>query len=106
MLKKSASGVLASLRGSTSLGSRNHWGAFSFAKTHYKGERPTRSAVCTSSPLRSLRLCLRNGASWRAGAGWVRTAAFLSILRAVLAPAPFLQSQWHLSTNSVFPQPA
>ncbi len=30
---------------------------------------------------RSLRPCLRNGASRRAGAGRVRTAAFLSILR-------------------------
>ena len=36
---------------------RNAVGAFPFAKTHCKGERPTRSAVCTSSPLRSLRPC-------------------------------------------------
>jgi len=28
-----------------------------------------------------------------------RWTVFLSILRTVLAPAPFLQSQWHLSTN-------
>ena len=29
-----------------------------------------------------LRLCLRNGASWRAGVGWVRSLNILSILRA------------------------
>jgi len=59
MLKKSASRVLASLRGSTvSFSEVGHAvGAFPFAKTYYKGERPTRSAVCTSSPLRSLRPC-------------------------------------------------
>jgi hypothetical protein len=56
-------------------------GAFPFAKIHSKGERPTRSAVCTSSPLRSLRPCPRNGASWRAGVGRVRSQDFLSILR-------------------------
>jgi len=70
MLKKSASGVLASLRGSTLSRSYsevgNAVGDFPFAKTHCKGERPTQSAVCTSSPLRSLRPC------------WT---AFLSILR-------------------------
>ena len=32
-------------------------GAFPFAKIHSKGERPTRSAVRTSSPLHSLRPC-------------------------------------------------
>src|SRR5262249_49393488 len=31
--------------------------AFPFVKTHSKGERPTRSAVCTSSVFRSLRPC-------------------------------------------------
>ena len=39
----------------------NTGGAFPFAKIHSKGERPTRSAVRTSSPLRSLRPCPRNG---------------------------------------------
>jgi len=34
----------------------------------------------TLLPLRSLRPCLRNGASWRAGVGWVRSLTFLSIL--------------------------
>ena len=48
------------------LGGRSAEGAFPFAKIHCKGERPTRSAVCTSSPLRLLRSC------------WT---AFLSILR-------------------------
>ena len=64
--------VLASLRGSTlwrgfsEVGSTG--GDFPFAKIHSRGERPTRSAVCTSSPLRSLR---------------PRWTAILSILRAV-----------------------
>jgi hypothetical protein len=31
--------------------------------------------------LHSLRPCLGKGASWRAGGGWVRMLAFLSILR-------------------------
>ena len=35
----------------------NTSGAYPFAKTHYKGERSTRSAVCTSSGSRSLRPC-------------------------------------------------
>ena len=62
MLKKSASGVLASLRPSTwwrrsfsEVGTL--FGNYPFAKGHCKGERPTRSAVCTSSALRSLRPC-------------------------------------------------
>jgi hypothetical protein len=38
----------------------------------------------TPSPFRSLRPCLRNGASWRAGAGRIKTVVFLSILRGVL----------------------
>jgi hypothetical protein len=44
----------------------NTGGAYPFTKIHLKGERPTRSAVRTSSPLCSLRPC------------WT---AFLSILR-------------------------
>jgi hypothetical protein len=32
-------------------------GVFPFAKSYQKGERPTRSAVCTSSVLHSLRPC-------------------------------------------------
>ena len=55
MVKKSSSVVLASLRGSP-------YG------TEY------------DSPLRSLRPCLWSGASWRTGAGRVRTLAFLNIL--------------------------
>ena len=59
MVKKTSSFVLASLRGSTyrmrfsEVGSTR--GAYPFAKIHYKGERPTQSAVCTSSLHRSLR---------------------------------------------------
>jgi hypothetical protein len=99
MLKKPASGVLASRSGSTLSKSfsevGNAVGAFPFAKTHCKGERPTRSAVCTSSPLRSLQPCLGEGASLGeeavlADSGWagevaarvgrVRNLDFLSIL--------------------------
>ena len=78
-------GVLASTRPSTLSKSfseiGNAVGAFPFAKTHCKGERPTRSAVCTSSVLHSLRPCLGQGASRRAGVGRVRSLEFLSILR-------------------------
>jgi hypothetical protein len=85
MLKKSASGVLASFRPSTLRRSlseiRSTVGDFPFAKIYWKGERPTRSAVCTSSALHSLRPCLRNGASWRAGVGRVRCLAFLNTLQ-------------------------
>jgi hypothetical protein len=84
MLKKPASGVLASRRGSTLRRSfseiRSTVGDFPFAKIYWKGERPTRSAVCTSSALRSLRPCLGEGASWRARVGRVRNLDFLSIL--------------------------
>jgi hypothetical protein len=52
-------------------------GVFPFAKTYSMGERPARSAVCTSSGIHSLRPC------------WM---AILSILRAVLARIPFLKS--------------
>jgi len=55
-------------------------GAYPVAKTHCKGERPTRSVERTSSPLRSLRPCLGQGASRRARAGRVRSLTFLSIL--------------------------
>jgi hypothetical protein len=59
--------VLASFRPSTLSGSFSEvgstGGACPFVKTHFKGERPTRSAVCTFSVLHSLRLCLGQGAS-------------------------------------------
>ena len=89
MLKKAASSVLASFKPSTSLEIRNHRGAFPFAKIHYKGERPTRSAVCTSSAPHSLRPCLGQGASRRARVGRVRSLTFLSILLVGLATSPF-----------------
>jgi len=47
-------------------------GAYPFAKTHGKGELPTRSKVCTSSTLCSLRPYLGQGVSWRVGVGQVR----------------------------------
>jgi len=72
MLKKTASFVLASFRSSTYQSSfsdvGNAIGAFPFAKIYSNGERPTRSAVCTSSVLHSL---------------WPCWTVFLSILRGV-----------------------
>ena len=60
----SPSGVLASFRSSTYQRRFSEVGItggdFPFAKTHCKGERPTRSAVCTSSALHSLRPCWTN----------------------------------------------
>jgi hypothetical protein len=100
MLKKSASVVLASFRPSTlrkgfsEVGSTV--GAFPFAKIHPTGERPTRSAVCTSSGLHSLRPCLGQGASRRAWVGRVRSLDFLSILRECSSVLP------HLRTIEVF----
>ena len=106
MLKKSPSFVLASfspstlMRSSSEIGSTA--GAFPFAKIHWKGERPTRSAVCTSSGLHSLRPCLGPGASQgeeavladsgrkgeiSAGVGRVRSLDFLSFLPGIL-PLP------------------
>jgi hypothetical protein len=87
MLKKSASSVLAPFRPSTSRRSSSETGstdgALPFAEIHWKGERPTQSAVCTSSGLHSLQPCPRNGASRRAGVGRVRSLVFLSILTQV-----------------------
>ena len=72
--------VLASFRPSTlnrsSSEAGSNVGAFPFATTHCKGERPTRSAVCTSSALHSLWAWPRNGASWRTGVERVRSLAF------------------------------
>jgi hypothetical protein len=66
-------GVLASFRPSTLKGSPsdvgNTGGALPFAKIHTKGERPTRSAVCTSSDLHSLRPCWTNFLSILQGRG-------------------------------------
>ena len=110
MLKKSASGVLAALKGST-YREQSHsdveitGGAFPFAKIHSKGERPTRIALRTSSPLHSLRPCPRNGASWRAGVGWVRSLAFLSILRAISLVPAYRPSKL-CCAEMIFQQPA
>ena len=98
LLKKSASIVLASFRPSTlrrsfsEIGSTG--GAFPFAKIHSKDERPTRSAVCTSSALHSLRPCLGQGASRRARVGRVRSLAFLnSLLDATISPRRSISGQ-------------
>ena len=82
MLKKPAGCVLAALKGSTLSSSDvgNTRGDFPFAKIHWKGERPTRSAVCTSSGIHLLRPCLRKGASLGkeavlAASGWAGVVA-------------------------------
>lgn len=60
MVKTSSRFVLASLRCSTVR--RNHTGGvYPFTKINSMGERLTRSAVCTSSPLCSLRPCRKDG---------------------------------------------
>jgi hypothetical protein len=84
MLKNSASVVLASFRSSTyrlkfsEVGSAG--GVFPFAKIYCTGERPHEVRWVPPPGLHSLRPCLRNGASWRAGVGRVRRSDFLSIL--------------------------
>ena len=57
-------------------------GAFPFAKNHSNGERPTRSAVCTSSALHSLRPCWTNFLSI------LRGSVLMSRTRAVEAHPP------------------
>jgi hypothetical protein len=78
MLKQSASRVLTSFRSSTGTRPPHH----SAARTELvllirRTVRPRGYA----SGLHSLRPCLRNGASWCAGVGRVRSLVFLSILR-------------------------
>jgi len=76
MLKKSAIGILTSLRGSTCRTAPSDSGItdgnFPFAKIHVKGERVARAAACAVSPLCSLRLC------------WT---VFLNSLRAIQLPS-------------------
>ena len=89
MLNKSASGVLASLRGSTV--KKNHGsGVYPFTKINSMGERLTRSAVCTSSPLRSLRPC------------WTD---FLSILKLLWREHRAEYSSNTIGINQISPQP-
>ncbi len=63
-------------------------GAFPFAKIHPRGERPTRSAVCTSSDLHSLRPC------------WT---AFLSILWECSLTVPHVRPIEVLASQNSFP---
>jgi len=69
MLKKSASIVLVSFRLSTGRSNFSEVsgpvGVNPFAKIHQTGERPTQSAVCTSSSPHSLRPCWTNVLSIR-----------------------------------------
>ena len=93
-LKKSASGVLASFRPSTyrrrcSEGGVDE-GVFPFAKIHSRGERPTRSAVCTSSDLHSLRPCWTNFLSILQGRG----------VRSLLDFAPWAKEMGSLCTTN------
>src|SRR4029077_10709537 len=77
-------------------------GAFPFAKIHSRGERPTRTAECTSSSRHSLRFCQRNRASRRAGVGRVRSLGFLSILRESSPVVPHLETIEVLACRSSF----
>jgi len=95
MLKKSASVVLASLKGSTLKWSLTEVpeskGVYPLARNHLRSERLKRSLVCTSSPLRSLR---------------PRWTAFLSILKIVWHYHRTETSGHIFGMNWVFPQPA
>ncbi len=78
MLRKSASGVLASFRPSTGTWPPHH----SAARTDLvRLIRRTVRPRMYASGLYSLRPCLERGASWRARIGRMRSLAFLSILR-------------------------
>ena len=91
MLKKSASSVLASLRGSTRVfGNRKHWRGFSIRQDPSYGRTTTTQCgwyLLASSLAAALPW---NGVSWHAGVGRVRSLAFLSILR-------FLKLEFQLS---------
>jgi hypothetical protein len=78
-------------------------GVSPFAKIHSRGERHTRSAVYTSSPLRSLRPCLGQDAPRRAWVGRVRSLAFLSILRGYYFLVPDVQALQVLLCRNDFP---
>ena len=78
MLRKSASGVLASFRPSKGTRPPHHSAARTdLVRLIRRTVRPRRYA----SGLYSLRPCLERGASWRAKVGRVRSLAFLSALR-------------------------
>jgi hypothetical protein len=81
MLKKSTSIVLSSVKSSTGTQPPHH----SAARTDLVLLiRRTVRPRGYDSGLHSLRPCLRNGASWRAGVGRVRSLAILSILQNIL----------------------
>jgi hypothetical protein len=85
-------GVLASLRGSTRVfGSRKHWRGFPVHQDLLGVRTAPRSAVRTSSPLRSLRPC------------WT---AFLSTLSVFWLQPRTEHSNHIFGINRVFPQPA
>jgi outer membrane lipoprotein-sorting protein len=73
--------------------SGNTVGGLPFAKIHSRGERPTRSAVCTSSALRSLRPCWTNFLSiLRDRVLLSRTGGLLDFQRAGIVSLPPLGS--------------
>jgi hypothetical protein len=63
------------------LGGRKCWRGFPFAKTHCTGERPHEVRSVPPPVSTCLQPCLGQGASRRAGVGWVRSQAILSILK-------------------------
>ena len=94
-------------------------GAFPFAKIRSRSERSTRSEVCTSSALHSLRPCVGQGASQgeeavladsgregeiSAGAGLVSSPTFLSILRESFPVVPTCGLSKFQRTGIVFLQ--
>jgi len=100
MLKQSASSVLASFRPSTGTRPPHH----SAARTDLvllirRTVRPRGYA----SALHSLRPCLRNGASRRAGVGRVRSLAILSILRECSPIVPHVRTIEVLACQHCFP---
>ena len=102
-LKNPASIVLASRRGSTGTRPPHH----SAARTDVvllirRTVRPRGYA----SPLLSLRPCLRNGASWRTGVGWVRRRALLNNQLALLEPCMTSFSSMFFSYKKNFQHPA
>src|SRR6266852_5859306 len=96
MLKKPASFVLASFRPSTVRRSfseiRSTLGGFSVRQDPLHGRTAhTKCGLYLLGP--SLAAALpRNGASWRAGVGWVRSLAILSILRESSTVVPHLRT--------------
>ena len=109
VLKKSASFVLASLRGST-LSKRfseagNTGGAFPFAKTHCKGERPHEVRYVPPRLFARCGLARDKARPGRARVGRVRSLAILSTLRTCVPVEPVMRTVGVSRTKIVFRLP-